>query len=402
MTAFATARAWTVGTALITALSAAHAQTYPVTGAQRSAAQQVAQQGIPVDELSPDAPDSYTVKRGDTLWGISGLYLRRPWRWPELWGMNLPTISNPHLIYPGQVLYLDRRDGYARLGTARSVGATAGEPEVVRISPSTRSESLADAALPTLQPHLIEPFLAEPLVVDADTLQRAPRLIATTDQRVLMASGDRAYVRGPAGAPLRKGEGLPRQFRLFRDAVALKDPVTGEVLGYEAKYLGNADLVEGETSLEITDSSGKTRSQDVPATVELSKAKNEMRAGDRLLPTPARRFINYAPHAPASAVQARVVSLYGDSAVRWAAVNQVIAINKGQRDGMDEGTVLEIVSRGISIVDKTADKKEMVQLPSERNGYAMVFRTFERVSYVLILSARRGVEVGDMLNAPAP
>ncbi|WP_280190062.1 LysM peptidoglycan-binding domain-containing protein [Delftia sp. PS-11] len=401
MTAFATARAWTVGTALIAALSAAHAQPYPVTEAQRSAAQQVAQQGVPVGELAPNAPDSYTVRRGDTLWGIAGMYLRRPWRWPQLWGMNLPSIANPHLIYPGQVLYLDKRDGYARLGTARMAGDS-GEPETVRISPRSRSESLADAALPTLQPHLIEPFLAEPLVVDADTLLLAPRIIATTDQRVLMASGDRAYVRGPAGAPLLKDGGLPRHFRLFRDAMALKDPVTGEVLGYEAKYLGNAELIEGETTLEGVDSSGNTASQNIPATVELSKAKNEMRAGDRLLPAPARRFINYAPHAPASAVQAHVVSLYGDSAVRWAAVNQVIAINKGISDGVDEGTVLELISRGISIVDKTGDRKEVVQLPSERNGYAMVFRTFDRVSYALVLEARRGVEVGDTLLAPAP
>ncbi len=402
MTAYATARAWTAATALITALSAAHAQPYPVTEAQRSTAQQVASQGVPEAELAPDAPDSYTVKRGDTLWGISGLYLRRPWRWPELWGMNLQTISNPHLIYPGQVLYLERRDGYARLGTARAVGAGSGEPEVVRVSPRTRTESLADAALPTLQPHLIEPFLAEPLIVDADALMQAPRIIATTDQRVLMASGDRAYVRGTAEAPLRKGPGLPRHFRLFRDAVELKDPVTGEVLGYEAKYLGNAELLEGETTLEITDSGGDKRTQGIPATVELSKAKNEMRAGDRLLPAPQRSFINYVPHAPAQATQAHVVSLYGDSAVRWAAVNQVIAINKGRRDGIDEGAVLELVSSGIRIVDKTDDRKEMVQLPSERNGYAMVFRTFDRVSYALILQAYRGVEVGDMLKSPAP
>jgi hypothetical protein len=401
MTAYATARAWTVGTALIAALSAAHAQTYPVTAAQRSAAQQVAQQGVPVGELVPDAPDSYTVKRGDTLWGISGMYLRRPWRWPELWGMNLQAIANPHLIYPGQVLYLDKRDGLARLSTVRSVG-DGSDPEVVRISPSTRSESLAGAALPTLQPHLIEPFLAEPLIVEADALQRAPRIIAAMDQRVLMASGDRAYVRGPADAPLRKGDGLPRHFRLFRDVVALKDPMTGEVLGYEAKYLGNAELVEGETVLEITDSRGDTKSQVSPASVDLSKAKNEIRAGDRLLPAPERSYMNYGPHAPREAVQALVVSLYGDQAVRWAAHNQVIAINKGTRDGMDEGTVLELARRGARIIDKTGDKKEEVQLPSERNGYAMVFRTFDRVSYALILEARRGVEVGDTLSSPAP
>lgn len=401
MTAFATARTWTVATALIAAFAAAHAQQLPVTASQRSAAQQVAQQGVPVGELAPDAPDSYTVKRGDTLWGISGMYLRRPWRWPELWGMNMQAIANPHLIYPGQVLYLDKRDGYARLSTARPMG-DGGEPGVVRVSPSTRSESLAQAALPTLQPHLIEPFLAEPLVVDAETLLRAPRLIATTDERVLMASGDRAYARGTAEAPLRKGDGLPRQYRVFRDAVALKDPISGEVLGYEAKYLGLADLIEGETSLEIVDGKGEKHEQASPATVDLSRAKTEMRAGDRLLPAPERTYMNYAPHAPQSAVKAHVVSLYGDQAVRWAANNQVIAINKGTQDGMDVGTVLELTRRGVRIVDKTGDKKEEVQLPDERNGHAMVFRTFDRVSYALILEARRGVEVGDSLTSPAP
>ncbi|MCG3780563.1 LysM peptidoglycan-binding domain-containing protein [Delftia acidovorans] len=401
MTAFATARTWTVATALIAAFAAAHAQQLPVTASQRSAAQQVAQQGVPVGELAPDAPDSYTVKRGDTLWGISGMYLRRPWRWPELWGMNMQAIANPHLIYPGQVLYLDKRDGYARLSTARPMG-DGGEPGVVRVSPSTRSESLAQAALPTLQPHLIEPFLAEPLVVDAETLLRAPRLIATTDERVLMASGDRAYARGTAEAPLRKGDGLPRQYRVFRDAVALKDPISGEVLGYEAKYLGLADLIEGETSLEIVDSKGEKHEQASPATVDLSRAKTEMRAGDRLLPAPERTYMNYAPHAPQAAVKAHVVSLYGDQAVRWAANNQVIAINKGTQDGMDVGTVLELIRRGARIVDKTGDKKEQVQLPDERNGHAMVFRTFDRVSYALILEARRGVEVGDGLTSPAP
>ncbi|MBB1652632.1 MULTISPECIES: LysM peptidoglycan-binding domain-containing protein [Delftia] len=401
MTAFATARTWTVATALIAAFAAAHAQQLPVTASQRSAAQQVAQQGVPVGELAPDAPDSYTVKRGDTLWGISGMYLRRPWRWPELWGMNMQAIANPHLIYPGQVLYLDKRDGYARLSTARPMG-DGGEPGVVRVSPSTRSESLAQAALPTLQPHLIEPFLAEPLVVDAEMLLRAPRLIATTDERVLMASGDRAYARGTAEAPLRKGDGLPRQYRVFRDAVALKDPISGEVLGYEAKYLGLADLIEGETSLEIVDGKGEKHEQASPATVDLSRAKTEMRAGDRLLPAPERTYMNYAPHAPQSAVKAHVVSLYGDQAVRWAANNQVIAINKGTQDGMDVGTVLELTRRGVRIVDKTGDKKEEVQLPDERNGHAMVFRTFDRVSYALILEARRGVEVGDSLTSPAP
>lgn len=396
MTAFATARAWSAGAALLAALSAACAQTYPVTAVQRSTAQQVAQQGIPESELAAGAPERYTVKRGDTLWGISGLYLRQPWRWPELWGMNLSSIANPHLIYPGQVLYLVRSNGYARLSTT----APDGEAGVVRLSPQTREKSLSEMALPTLPPHLVEPFLAEPLIVDADTLQRAPRIVATTDRRVLMASGDRAYVRGSAEAPLLAGGDLPRRFRIFRDAIPLKDPVTGEILGYEAKYLGNASLVEGETVVELPDGKGGQRRQATPATVDLTKAKNEIRAGDRLLPAPAQQYLNYVPHAPQGPVQAAVVSIYGDASVLYATQNQVVALNRGQRDGMEVGTVLRVISAGARIVDKTGERPEAIQLPDERNGYAMVFKVFDRVSYALITTARRGVQVGDRLQAP--
>ena len=151
MTAFATARALSIGASLLAALTTVHAQSYPVTATQRSTAQQVAQQGIPETELAPNAPAQYTVKRGDTLWGISGMYLRQPWRWPDLWGMNLSSISNPHLIFPGQVLYLVRSNGYARLSTT----APNGDSGVVRLSPQTRESSLNDLALPTLPPHLI-------------------------------------------------------------------------------------------------------------------------------------------------------------------------------------------------------------------------------------------------------
>ena len=128
----------------------AQAQTQPVTASQRSTAAQVAQQGVPLAELAPDAPDMYVVKRGDTLWDISGMYLKRPWRWPELWGMNLQAIHNPHLIFPGQTLYLDKTGGVARLRTTAS-----GAPETVRVSPRTRSDSLSDTALPTLKHHQI-------------------------------------------------------------------------------------------------------------------------------------------------------------------------------------------------------------------------------------------------------
>lgn len=404
MTAFTGVRRTALGALTIIAGATlvalpAQAQNYPVSSAQRATAQQVSERGIPVAELAPNAPDTYTVKRGDTLWGISGLYLKRPWRWPELWGMNIKEIANPHLIYPGQTLYLDKDGAFARLRTSRASGS--GEPETVRVSPRTRSETLADLALPTLKQHLIEPFLVEPLVVDADELKQAPRIIATTEERVLMASGDRVYVRGDGKSPMLSTEpGEPRRFRVFRDAVALKDPLTSEILGYEAQYLGKAELVRGETFEEVTNAKGGVTAEYVPATVDLAAVREEIRAGDRLLPAPARTYTSYTPRAPQMDVDARIVSLYGSSAVAFASQNQVVAINRGTQDGIEPGHVLSIKTKGEQVLDKTDGKSTLVKLPSEDNGMAMVFRTFDRVSYVLLLEVRNSVRVGDRMVNP--
>ena len=145
--------------------STVFAQDFPVTATQRTTAVQVANAGIPLADVSPNAPDEYTVKRGDTLWAISGLFLKQPWRWPELWGMNLQDIKNPHLIYPGQKLYLERMNGRASLRTRQSANGEI-PTETIRLSPRTRYESLARDALPTLNSQFIEPFLAEPVIVE--------------------------------------------------------------------------------------------------------------------------------------------------------------------------------------------------------------------------------------------
>lgn len=402
MTAFTSVRRTALGALTIVAgailVAPAQAQNYPITADQRATAQQVSQRGVPLAELAANAPDVYTVKRGDTLWGISGMYLKRPWRWPELWGMNLDTIKNPHLIFPGQTLYLDKVGGYARLRTTPP--GFSGDTQTVRVSPRTRSESLSETALPTVKLHLIEPFFVEPLVVDADSLLRAPRIVATTEERVLMASGDRAYVRADPASPLLARPGDPRSFRVFRDAVALKDPVTGEILGYEAQYLGKAELVRGEFFEEVPDAKGGRTAEYVPATVDLSGTKEEIRAGDRLLPAPPRVFTSFTPHAPALPVEARVVSIYGSFTAAYAAQNQVVAINKGAQDGIAPGQVLSLRTKGERIKDKTDEAKDMIKLPSESNGTAMVFRTFDRVSYALLLEIQTGVRVGDRLVNP--
>ncbi len=384
-----------LATAATAHLAQAQAQELRVLPDQRATAQQVARQGVPLAELSASAPERYVVQRGDTLWSLSGLYLRRPWRWPELWGMNLQAITNPHLIYPGQTLYLERQGDFARLHAQAP-----GEPSTVRVSPRTRSSSLAEAALPTLKMHLIEPFLVEPLVMDAHTLAQAARVVATTDERVLMSTGDRIYARGEAATPLSATPGEPRFYRLFRDAVALKDPATQEVLGYEAQYVGQAELLRGESEQQSADGKGRLRVDPVPATLDLQATREEVRAGDRLLPAPERSFTGFVPHAPQGEVQARVVSIYGGSAFANAAQNQVIAISLGQYDGLQPGAVLDLRASGARLRDPTDPGRSAIQLPSESNGMAMVFRTFDRVSYALILDVRVPVRVGDQLTTP--
>jgi nucleoid-associated protein YgaU len=375
----------------------AAAQTYPTTSAQKALATQVATQGVPMGALAASAPDNYTVRRGDTLWDISKLFLTSPWRWPELWGVNLNEIKNPHLIYPGQLLLLERKDGLASLRVAGTTSDAA--METVRVSPRTRYESLGDNALTALQSSVIEPFLVEPLIVDESELRAAPRIVSAQEGRVLLTRGDRAYARGQNGSPLLDDQQRQKQFRVFRNANPLKDPGTGEILGYEAQYVGKVLLARGESTTDVRDKDGTTASAIVPATIDIVAAKEEMRVGDRMLPEPARQFQTYTPHAPAGTVDGRIVSVYG-SAVVNAAQNQVVTINRGKRDGIEPGHVMAILKDGARVIDKGDDTRPLMKLPDERNGLLMVFRCFDRVSYALILEITDGVRIGDRLAAP--
>lgn len=375
----------------------AWAQNFPISAAQKQTANEVAQKGVPLSELAPNAPDSYTVKSGDTLWDISKLFLKSPWRWPELWGMNLNDIKNPHRIYPGQVLLLERMGDKATLRVAGSSGDGA-TPGTVRVTPRTRYEALADLALPALKTRVIEAFLAEPMIVDANTLTAAPRIVSTQENRVLLTKGDRAYARG-TNAPLMDDQPKEQLFRVFRNAVPLKDPVTSEILGYEAHYVGKAVLARSESTTEVEGEKGVFSSAVVPATIDIVSAKEEMRVGDRMLPEPAREINSYTPHAPSAPVLARIVSVYG-SAVVNAGQSQVVAINRGTQDGMEPGHVLAILKDGARLVDKSDESKPLMKLPDERNGLLMVFRTFDRVSYALILEITDSVRVGDRLVNP--
>ncbi|MBX3608402.1 MAG: LysM peptidoglycan-binding domain-containing protein [Hydrogenophaga sp.] len=375
-------------------------QRYPVTPAQRSTAAQVAQAGVPLSELSPNAPDSYTVKSGDTLWDISGIFLRSQWRWPELWGMNLDDIKNPHRIYPGQVLYLIKADGRARLATSPGNG----EPGTIKVSPRTRYESLADSAVPPISLQSIESFLTEALVVDEDVLNRAPRIVATHEDRVLISRGDRAYARAlsadtPEAEPLAVTNARSAGYRVFRNAEPLRDPSTNEILGYEAHYLGKANVIRSETRRDGVNAKGEKITEIVPASLDITVAKEEMRVGDRLLPEPPRTFTNFVPRAPQGPQAGQIVSVYGN-AVTYAAQNMVVSINRGSLNGLEPGHVLALLRESNIVPDTTDSAKPNLRLPGERNGLMMVFRTFDRVSYAIVLDIADGVRVGDRFTNP--
>jgi LysM domain len=367
-----------------TAIAAVAAEpNFPITPQQRTTAQQVAQAGVPLSELAPNAPDSHTVQPGDTLWDISKLFLKSAWRWPELWGMNLDQIRNPHLIFPGQVLVLEKSDGRARLRVAQGTG----EPgNTVRLSPRVRSSLLNNGAIASIPLHLIGPFLNEAIVFNTNELDTAPRIVATQEGRVLLSRGETAYVRGElAGA---------RDFRLFREPRPLVDPQTRELLGYEARYVGSAEYERaGETR---TGPDGKP--EIVPATFRVKSIRIEASVGDRLSPTPQSDLTAFAPHAPSAPVDGRIVSLYGDALS--AGQNQIVTLNRGARDGMERGHVLALWRTGNRAVDTTDGQRMPIVLPDERHGLLFVFRVFDRVSYALILNVSEPVGPGDRFTQP--
>lgn len=352
--------------------------------------------GVPLPELVPGSPERYVVQPGDTLRSVAARYLRAPWRWPQLWGPAEPGSALPP-IRPGHVLVLERQADRARL---RIDVPAEGDPlPTQRLSPRMRVQLLAAPALPTLEPHLIEPFLAEPLIVDEETFRQAPRIVVAREGRVLITRGDPAYARGPAGSLLEAGVGTA--MRVFRGARPVRDPVHGTVLGLEAQYVGRALLLRPQGHPGHAPSGTPPEAAPVPALIEIVAAREEIRAGDRLLPEPPRAFLSYAPRAPQQALhEARVAALYGD-AVSMAGQNQVVVINKGSADGLASGHVLALVQRGLSVTDRTVPGlPEQLQLPDERNGLVMVFRTFERLSYALVLETSDGVQVGDRVVTP--
>lgn len=327
-------------------------------------------------ELAKDAPDKYTVVRGDTLWDISGKFLEKPWRWPEIWQLNREQIQDPHWIYPGDVVYLDQVNGSPRLRLGKPVGGTGGAGTERRDSmqPMARSEPIGRAAIPTINASAIDPFLNRPLVVDEQGLRDNPRIVGTQEGRVYLGRGDMAYVSGIMDDKV-------QDWHIYRPAKPLLDPDTRLPIAYEALYVGSARV---EKRADLT-------------TVRITGTSEEVGEGDRLMPAERGRIVNYAPRPPSTPVFGRVVSVY--RGVSQAGRNSVVALNVGKGNGIEVGNVLAIKTLGKVVPDRETPKTT-IKLPDESTGYLLVFRTFDKIAYGLIMDASRPVAVGDIVANP--
>ncbi len=318
------------------------------------------------DLLKADHPDHYTVVKGDTLWDISGRFLRSPWRWPEIWHVN-QQIANPHLIYPGDVLELVYIDGKPQLRLRRGP---------LKLSPRVRSTPW-DGAIPTVPIDAIGPFLTRPYVMDENQLDTAPYIVDFADEHILGGAGQKAYVRA-----IEKDQ--PTKYEIVRPGGPYKDAETGEILGYEALYIGTSEL---------------HRTGD-PATVFINSTELEAVIGDRLMPAGEERAsVNFTPHAPIAPVEGSIISVM--NGVSQIGQYNIVVIDRGEADGIAAGTVLRVDQKGEEIRDVvTPDSRDTVQLPDEEAGLMMVFRTFERVSFGLIMHATRVMHVNDKVRNP--
>lgn len=373
-------------------------------------------------KLQDTAPDTYVVVKGDTLWDISARFLKDPWRWPQIWNLNREEIKNPHWIYPGDLIVLDRSGGEPRLTLVK------GGPPTVKLSPGVRASDVGSEAIPAIPTQAIHPFLAQPRVVDKGALDSAPFILGSNDERVVMGAGDDAFATG--GKP-----GVTR-WNVLRPGKTLKDPETGDVLGYEVEYLGDArTLLEG-----------------APQKIRITQSAQEIQQGDKLLEASDTSPFEYIPHPPESEIRGRIVAAYGG--MSDSGRYQTVVINRGSNDDLEPGHVLAVLREGKAVTlskdeqdrltwangkskgaadggawlhtdvrclnqdskvsyDQAAAARNTfretclsnrssraVKLPDARSGLVMVYRVFDRVSYALIMESDGPVYLLDQVQNP--
>ena len=317
--------------------------------------------------VNPDHPDQYVVQKGDTLWSIAARFLRDPWLWPEVWQAN-PQIGNPHLIYPGDVISLSYVNGEPRLSLQRG--------GVVKLSPRIRSTP-ASGAIPAVPLDAIRQFLTRPYVVDAGALTGAPYIVSFGEDHLIGSTNVKAYVRQ-----------IESDQQVFFDVVRpggpYRDADTGEILGYEAKLIGSAELL---------------RTGD-PATVMLDNMEHEFIIGDRLIPdTKDIPLGTFVPKAPDKPVNGSIISVL--EGVNQIGQYDLVVLDRGESDALQPGDVLAIDYNGIRVPDPIAGTgRTLVKLPNEPSGLLLVFRAYPRVSFGLVMYATRAIHVGDRVLSP--
>ncbi len=371
-------------TIAVRAAAAVAAASLALAGA--AVAQAPAQPPAQPPELADRAPSSYTVQKGDTLWGISAKFLKEPWRWPELWRMNREEIRNPHLIYPGEVVRLDVVEGQPQLTLAR-------DENTIVVSPTVRVTALAAGAIPSIPPNDIEPFLTRNLVTGPSGLYDAAQILRGRErERVVRGVGDVVYV---LGIDPKLGD----LWYIYRPAGAITNLEGTEVLGFESRFLGTARVEKfGELS-----------------TARIESSNAEILVGDRLLPAPRETLVNYVPHAPDQPIDARILRVpFGG--VETGRGN-VVMLDRGAADGLEPGNVLAVYRVIEPIVDPRPSREQTIILrfldpttvftprqyvspADERTGLLFVFRTFDRVSYALVVNSIDPIRPGDYARKP--
>ncbi|WP_445372787.1 LysM peptidoglycan-binding domain-containing protein [Methylomonas sp. HW2-6] len=320
-------------------------------------------------QINPNHPDQYTVVKGDTLWDISGKFLQHPWQWPELWHNN-PQVKDPHWIYPGDTLYFSYVDGKPRLSFAP------GDATEEKLLPRVR-ESSVEQAIRMVPSDAIIQFLNSPKVVTADELHRAPYVIGFVGEHLIAGAGDGVYVRA-----IEEPQGLG--YTIYRQGKPYISPVTKEILGYEAQFIADTTLQQPGD----------------PATLLINKSDMEVQRGDRLMLTSEGELaLNYFPRPPEKQIVGSIIRVMGG--VSQIGQHDVVVIDKGTADGIEVGHVFDVYRRGNFLVDRYRSPEGVaVKMPDELAGELMVFRTFERVSYALVMKASAAMHTLDRVQTP--
>ena len=347
-------------------------------------------------QINPTHPDQYTVVKGDTLWDISGKFLNHPWQWPELWSSN-SQIKNPHLIYPGDTIYFSIVNGKPQLNLTRNEQqiyppaystCVLSEEDVKngrthftvsedgKLMPCIR-ETVIKQAIELIPRESIAQFLTSPKVVRENELNNAPYVLDIAGEHLVAGEGDRLYVRSisQSDSPF---------YTVYRAGKTYTSPESGEILGYEAKYIADITLQQAGD----------------PATLFINKSSSEIRKGDRVMPkTDDEVTLDYFPRPPEKSITGSIISVLGG--VSQIGLYDVVVLDKGTKDGILTGHELAIYHKGKSINDPFSPiKNDVVKLPDEIAGSLMVFRPFERVSYALVMKATQAIHILDKVKTP--